>query len=50
MVFFATSKFPFLFWKLFTTILNMTSSNKQQRMIDCMFQWVDKEQRLMVVT
>jgi hypothetical protein len=28
----------------------MASSNKQQKMIHCMFQQVDKEQRLMVVT
>jgi hypothetical protein len=28
----------------------MASSNKQQKMINCMFQQVDKEQKLMVVT
>ncbi len=50
MVFFAISKFPFLFWNSFIAILNMASSNKQQKMINCMFQQVDKEQKLMVVT
>jgi hypothetical protein len=50
MVLFAISKFPFLFWNSFLAILNMASNNKQQKMIDCMFQRVDKEQKLMVVT
>jgi hypothetical protein len=33
-VFFVISKFPFLFWNSFIAILNMASSNKQQKMID----------------
>jgi len=35
---------------IFIAILNMASTNKQQKMIDCMFQRMDKEQKLMVVT
>ncbi len=50
MVFFAIFKFPFLFWNSFIAILNMASNNKEQKMIHCMFQRMDKKQRLMVVT
>jgi len=50
MVFFSISKFPFFFLKLLKTILNMANSSKQQRLIDCMFQKVDKEQRLVAIT